>query len=116
MKDYWKASTNEIIKEFGSSREGLTGESAKRILLEKGDNVLQEGKSEGVIEVFFKQFCDLLVVILIVAAVISMFSNNVESTIVIFAVLIMNAVLGTVQHLKAKKSLESLKKLSSPTA
>ena len=50
------------------------------------------------------------------AAVISMFSGNVESTIVIVAVIILNTILGTVQHEKAKKSLESLKSLSSPNA
>ena len=61
-------------------------------------------------------FCDLLVVILIIAAIISMFSGNVESTIVILLVLIMNAVLGTVQHIKAQRSLESLKQLSAPNA
>ncbi len=57
-----------------------------------------------------------MVVILIGAAIISMFSGNEESTIVIFAVLVMNAVLGTVQHMKAEKSLESLKQLSAPDA
>ena len=62
------------------------------------------------------QFCDLLVVILIIAAIISMFSGNAESTIVILLVLIMNAVLGTVQHVKAQRSLESLKQLSAPNA
>ena len=66
--------------------------------------------------VFLEQFKDLLVVILIVAAAISMASGNLESTIVIFAVLIMNAILGTVQYLKAEKSLESLKAMSAPVA
>ena len=65
---------------------------------------------------FLEQFKDLLVVILIVAAIISMLSGQGESTIVIFAVLILNAVLGTVQYFKAEKSLESLKAMSSPTA
>ena len=65
---------------------------------------------------FFSQFCDLLIVILLIAALISMFSGNIESTIVIFLVLIMNAVLGTIQHVKAQRSLESLKQLSSPSA
>ena len=55
-------------------------------------------------------------IILIAAAIISMFSGNLESTIVIFAVITMNAILGTVQHVKAEKSLESLKSLSSPGA
>ena len=63
---------------------------------------------------FLEQFCDLLVVILIIAALISMVSGNVESTVVILAVIILNAILGTVQHAKAEKSLDSLKSLSSP--
>ena len=67
-------------------------------------------------QVFLSQFADLLVIILIIAALISMFSGNIESTIVIFAVIILNAILGTVQHVKAEKSLESLKSLSSPSA
>ena len=66
--------------------------------------------------VFLEQFRDLLVVILMAAAVISALSKNVESTIVIFAVLILNAILGTVQYVKAEKSLESLKAMSAPTA
>ena len=64
----------------------------------------------------FEQFADLLIVILLIAALISMFSGNAESTIVIAVVLVMNAVLGTVQHQKAEKSLDSLKNLSAPGA
>ncbi|MCD7964413.1 MAG: cation-translocating P-type ATPase, partial [Clostridiaceae bacterium] len=94
----------------------LTAGQAEQLLLEKGEDVLKEGRKKSVLSVFAEQFCDLLVVILIAAAVISMFSGNVESTIVIVAVIILNAVLGTVQHEKAKKSLESLKSLSSPSA
>ena len=68
-----------------------------------------EGKKKSPFQVFLDQFKDLMVVILIGAAIISMFSGNEESTIVIFAVLVMNAVLGTIQHVKAEKSLASLK-------
>ncbi|MBQ1829589.1 MAG: cation-translocating P-type ATPase, partial [Ruminococcus sp.] len=73
-------------------------------------------KKKTVLQVFLGQFADLLVLILIAAAIISMFSGNIESTIVIFAVIIMNAILGTAQHVKAEKSLDSLKSLSSPSA
>ncbi|MCB6575215.1 hypothetical protein LI165_14395, partial [Phascolarctobacterium faecium] len=66
--------------------------------------------------VFLEQFKDLLVVILTIAAIISLLSGESESTIVIFAVLLLNAVLGTVQYVKAEKSLESLKAMSSPVA
>ncbi len=66
--------------------------------------------------IFLKQFQDLLVIILIIAAIISGVSGQLESTLVIVAVIIVNAILGTVQTLKAEKSLESLKKLSVPKA
>ena len=116
MKDWYQKDEQEILKELHVTKEGLTAGQAETLLLEKGENVLMEGKKKSVLAVFAEQFCDLLVVILIAAAVISMFSGNVESTIVIVAVIILKAVLGTVQHEKAKKSLESLKSLSSPNA
>ena len=116
MKDWYQKDEQEILKELNVTKEGLTAGQAEQLLFEKGENVLKEGKKKSVLAVFAEQFCDLLVVILIAAAVISMFSGNVESTIVIVAVIILNAVLGTVQHEKAKKSLESLKSLSSPSA
>lgn len=116
MKDWYQKDEQEILKELNVTKEGLIAGQAEQLLLEKGENVLKEGKKKSVLAVFAEQFCDLLVVILIAAAVISMFSGNVESTIVIVAVIILNAVLGTVQHEKAKKSLESLKSLSSPSA
>ena len=116
MKERYLQSKSEILEQLGVTESGLTSEKAKQILEEKGENVLQEGKKKSTLEVFLSQFADLLVVILIIAAIISMLSGNMESTIVIFAVIIMNAILGTVQHKKAEKSLESLRSLSSPNA
>lgn len=116
MKEYWNYSKEQLEKEFHTSEQGLSGQEVERIRKEKGENILKEGKKKSLIEVFLGQFCDLLVVILIIAAIISMFSGNIESTIVILLVLVMNAILGTVQHVKAQKSLDSLKELSSPSA
>lgn len=116
MKEYWKVSGEDVKEEFGVTDAGLSSEQVEKIRLEKGENVLEEGKQKTIFQVFLQQFCDLLVIILIIAAVISAFSENVESTIVIIAVLIMNAILGTAQHVKAQKSLDSLKQLSSPNA
>lgn len=93
---------------------GLSNAEAKRRLQEQGKNVLVEEKRKTVLEVFFGQFADLLVAILIAAAVISSATGNSESTIVIIAVLMLNAVLGTWQHFKAEKSLASLKAMSAP--
>ena len=116
QKNIWNISTEELMMQHQVTKEGLTSQQVYRIRQEKGENILQEGKKKSIFQVFISQFADLLVVILIVAAVISMFSGNVESTIVILLVLVMNAVLGTIQHVKAQRSLESLKQLSSPCA
>ena len=109
-------SSKELLDSLQMSERGLSTKQADEIRAKKGENLLQEEKKKTIIQVFLEQFCDLLVVILIAAAVVSMLSGNVESTIVILAVLIMNAILGTVQHVKAEKSLESLKQLSAPNA
>ena len=116
MQNYWNMTEEELKQAFPTGMDGLTDEQVKEIRSIRGENCLTEGKKERIIVVFFRQFCDLLIIILLIAAGISMFSGNVESTIVIAAVLIMNAILGTVQHVKAQKSLDSLKQLSSPTA
>ena len=116
MKQWFKMNVEEVLKEYHVSKDGLTTEQAVKIREEKGENALLEAEKKSVLQVFLEQFKDLLVIILIVAAVISMFSAHIESTIVIFAVIILNALLGTIQHIKAEKSLESLKLLSSPNA
>lgn len=116
MQEYWKMTRQELRQLFQTGEKGLTDEQVEEIRKEKGENVLTEKKQESILSVFLHQFCDLLIVILLIAAIISMFSGNMESTIVIVLVLIMNAVLGTVQHVKAQKSLDSLKELSSPVA
>lgn len=116
MKEVYQMTQEELFLERNGKETGLSKEEAEKLLLEKGENVLEEGRRKTALQVFGEQFMDLLVIILIVAAVISMLSGNVESTIVIFVVILLNAVLGTIQYVKAEKSLDSLKALSSPHA
>lgn len=116
QKEDWNYSAQELLQKFDVTEQGLNNAQVEETRRLTGENILQEGKKKSTLEVFLGQFCDLLVVILIIAAIISMFSGNAESTIVILLVLIMNAVLGTVQHVKAQRSLESLKQLSAPNA
>ena len=113
---YFDKTVPQALEQVKATADGLSAQEAARRLEEHGPNQLAEGKKKSPLVVFLEQFKDLLVFILAVAAVISMVSGNVESTLVIFAVLIMNAVLGTVQYLKAEKSLESLKAMSAPVA
>ena len=79
LKDWYQKDEQEILKELHVTKEGLTAGQAETLLLEKGENVLMEGKKKSVLAVFAEQFCDLLVVILIAAAVISMFSDRKAS-------------------------------------
>ena len=116
MKAWYRESAENVLKDMGSSQRGLTQQQAEEVRRQAGENVLQEGAGKKAWQVFLEQFQDLLVIILIAAAGISMVSDNIESAVVIFAVILMNAVLGTVQHEKAQKSLDSLKSLSSPSA
>ena len=116
MKQYYLQTKDEVLKEFRTGSDGLSTKQAEENLAKYGKNALVEGKKKTAFQVFLEQFKDLMVIILIIAAVISAFTGDLESTLVIIAVLILNAILGTVQHVKAEKSLESLKSLSSPSA
>ncbi len=115
-KELYLMSKEQLFMHMKADGNGLTTDAAGEILEEKGHNVINESKKKSALAVFFEQFKDMLVIILIMAAVISMFSGNAESTAVIFAVIIMNAVLGTIQYVKAEKSLDSLKAMSAPHA
>lgn len=116
MDKFFNQSPSNVLKHFHVSLDGLTTKAAQEALQNYGPNALSEGKKKSMVVVFLEQFKDLLVFILIAAAIISALSGNLESTIVIFAVIILNAILGTVQHFKAEKSLSSLKALSAPSA
>lgn len=116
MKKYFLKSTEEIFKEFSVNESGLSDSQIESSKKTYGVNELQEYEKEKAWVIFLSQFKDFLVIILIIAGIVSMMTGNIESTIVIFAVIIMNAILGTVQHIKAESSLESLKNLSSPKA
>ncbi|AFS78136.1 cation-transporting ATPase, P-type [Gottschalkia acidurici 9a] len=116
MKNYFSMSVEKVLEKFNVGRDGLNDSEVKSQREKYGYNELAEGTKKSVFQVFIEQFKDLLVIILLAAAVISALSGNLESTIVIFAVIILNAILGTVQHVKAEQSLNSLKALSSPNA
>lgn len=116
MEQMFRRTAQQIMEQFGVTAEGLSQQQVEKQRQTYGENVLAEEKKKSALVVFLEQFKDLLVIILIAAAVISAVSGNGESTIVIIAVITLNAILGTVQHFKAEKSLESLKALSSPNA
>ena len=116
MTHFYKKSIQDTLKELGITEQGLTNVEVEKRRQQYGFNELEEVEKKSTIQVFFEQFKDFLVIILLVAAMVSAFIGEFESSIVILVVLILNAILGTVQHVKAEQSLNSLKALSSPSA
>ena len=111
---YYQKETVEVMQELSTKDAGLSKEEVIKRLEKYGKNELLETKSKPAWLIFLEQFKDLLVIILICAALISAISGERESTIVILVVIIMNAILGTIQTLKAQKSLDALKQMSTP--
>ncbi len=110
----YRLNVEETLQNVNSSKEGLSSQEAQKRLEENGKNVLESEKKDGVLKIFLSQFLDLLVIVLIVASIISIAVGELESALVIIVVITLNAILGTVQTIKAQKSLESLKQLSTP--
>lgn len=112
MEKLYAKDSETILKEFQTTEKGLSDKEVEKRMESFGNNALKEKKRKGILKVFFNQFKDLLVGILIVAGIISIITDNVESTLVIFVVILLNAILGTVQYFKAEQSLEALKSLT----
>ena len=106
---------------IGKSNVGLTSEEAAKRLVEDGANVTDEGKKVGFVKMFLSQFCDLMIVILLAAAVLSFVvaivggqTGEIVEPIIIVVIVFVNATLGALQEYRAEKSLCALKKLTSP--
>lgn len=111
---YYQKEAEVVLSELNASQEGLSNEEVLKRHEQYGKNVLMESKPKPAWLIFLEQFKDLLVIILICAAIVSALSGEEESTIVILAVITMNAILGTIQTIKAQKSLDALKQMSTP--
>ena len=116
MDKFYQLSKEETRKKVNGQQEPLTDQQVMEHQEKYGKNELVEGKKKSTFQIFLEQYKDFLVIILIAAAIVSGFLGDAESAIVILVVITMNAILGTVQTVKAEQSLNSLKKLSGPTA
>lgn len=116
MKAYYNETVETVRRDLNGEQDFLTNEEVKRRQEKFGFNELAEGKKKSGLQIFLEQYKDFLVLILIVSAVVSLFLGETESAAVILVVITMNAILGTVQTIKAENSLESLKQLAAPEA
>ena len=119
-KPVYLQSVEDVFKEVQSSPSGLSSQEAASRLEKYGTNTLQEGKKKSLLEKFVDQFKDFMILVLLVAAVVSMFAHQGEpdptDAIIILAVVLLNAVLGVFQESKAEEAIEALKKMASPVA
>lgn len=113
---FYMMSVEDSLKTLESKREGLSSEDVEKRLLEYGKNELKEKASVPTWKIFLESFKDPMVIILIVAAVIQIATGSIMESLIIFLVLILNAILGTVQTKKAESSINSLKQMSVPDA
>ena len=119
-KHVYLQTVEDVFKEVQSSPSGLSSQEAASRLEKYGANTLQEGKKKTLLEKFVDQFKDFMILVLLVAAVVSMFAHQGDpdptDAIIIFAVVLLNAVLGVFQESKAEEAIEALKKMASPVA
>ncbi len=123
MDSFYTKPSEEVLTNLGSSAEGLSEEEARKRLSEHGANALKEGKKRPLILKFFDQFKDVMIIVLLVAAVVSgvisvvrkEYSDLIDSGLILLIVIV-NAIIGLVQENKAEKSLEALKNLNKQSA
>lgn len=116
MQEYYQMTDQQAREAVNGTSQPLTDDQVRKNQEKFGPNELVEEKKKSVVQIFFEQFKDFLVIILIAAAIISGILDDLESAIVILIVITINAILGTVQTVKAEQSLSSLKAMSAPEA
>ena len=117
MKSWWHMTTAEVAAALETDlKSGLTPDKVKDLLVRFGPNQLREKKGRGPFRIFLEQFEDLIIWVLIGAAIVSGFLNQWVDALAILAIVVLNAILGLIQEYRAEKSLAALKKLSAPTA
>lgn len=114
---WFNKTADDVVKEINTNiKTGLSSSESKQRLEKYGPNKLVAKKKKTMLQIFFSQLQDVMIYILIGAAIISFFMSDVSEAIIILLVVLLNALIGTIQESKAEKALEALKKLSTPKA
>lgn len=113
----WHSKTSdEVLQQLESSVTGLTTEEAKKRLAEHGPNTIIEKRRRSLLSILLGQFADFMIVVLLVAALISGFIGEPQDTIAILVIVLLNAIIGTVQEYRAERAVAALRKMSAPEA
>ena len=120
--DWQEFSAEECLQKLGSDRKGLSSRKAEEKQKKVGKNQLAQAKKKGIVRMFFAQFCDFMILILLAAAAISFVTSYLQNdtdyidSIIILAIVVINAITGVVQESRAEKAIEALKKMAAPHA
>lgn len=106
-----KLTTKETAEITGTTLQGLQSSVANQRLIETGPNELQEGKKKSAMAIFLSQFKDVMILILLAAAVVSGLVGDLKDTIVIMIIVLLNAIVGFIQEYRAEKAMQALKKM-----
>lgn len=116
---FYTQSPEEVLQAVDSSSQGLSSAEASKRLADYGRNELAEGEKKSLLVKFLEQFKDLMIIILLIAAVLSVVTSgghDIADAIIILAVVVINAIFGVYQEGKAEEAIEALKSMSSPAA
>lgn len=116
MEINWHTITaDEALKQTGSNMQGLDDNAVQQKTAEYGKNELRGKKKVHPVFLFFRQFKEVMILVLVVAAVISALIGEVSDTIVIIVIIVLNAVVGFVQEYRAEKAMDALRKMAAPS-
>lgn len=115
MPDFYRLDVDAALAELkADAKTGLSAAEAEKRLAEHGANTLPRGETANLLQLVISQFRNILVIILIIAAFISLFLGDVKDVVVILAIVIANAALGTYQEYQAEQALEALSAMQVP--
>lgn len=112
--NYYQETKDKVLKSVDSSREGLSQAEAGKRLEEHGYNEISRKEKRSIFSLFIESFKDPMVIVLLIVAIVQVAIGEWIESLIIFVVLILNAILSVVQTKKAEDSLESLEKMSAP--
>jgi len=108
--------TNDVIKDLGSTPQGLSSEDAQKRLIEYGPNELKEKKRKTPFMMLFDQFKDFMIIVLILAGIIAGIAGKPTDSLAIIAIVVLNAIIGFIQEYKAEEAMAALKKMAAPVS
>ncbi|MCI8621304.1 MAG: hypothetical protein HFJ50_06230 [Clostridia bacterium] len=115
-KDYYSCNIDDVLKEFKTTREGLSDKEAEKRLKENGYNELSNKKLKTVFELVWKELTDPMILILLGAVILSAFLKEWVEAIVILVIVFVNTIISVVQEKKAEASIEGLKSMNTSLA